>query len=92
MQEDIAKSMEQVIKALSKIIERRRVATGKSIYKIAAESSLSKSTWREAELAECKNITLSTLLQIAYGLETPLHEIIKDLEDELGEDFTLIDE
>lgn len=84
--------MKKVINALSKIIERRRVATGKSIYKIAAECGLSKSTWREAELAECTNITLSTLLQIAYGLEMPLHEIIKELYKELGDDFTLIDE
>ncbi len=92
MQEHIAKSMNKVIVVLSKIIERHRISTGKSMYKIAAESGLSKSTWREAELAECRNITLSTLMQIADGLEIPLNKIIEELYEELGENFTLIDE
>lgn len=92
MQEHIAKSMNKVIVVLSKIIERHRISTGKSMYKISAESGLSKSTWREAELAECSNITLSTLMQIADGLEIPLNKIIEELYEELGENFTLIDE
>lgn len=92
MQEHIAKSMNKVIITLSKIIERHRIATGKSMYKIAADSGLSKSTWREAELAECSNITLSTLMQIADGLEIPLNKIIEELYIELGENFTLLDD
>ncbi len=92
MQEHIAKSMNTVMEVLSKIIERRRLATGKSMYKIAAECGLSKSTWREVELALCKNINLSTLMLIADGLEAPLSDIIKEQYELLGENFTLIDE
>lgn len=92
MQEHIAKSMNTVISVLSEIIERRRLAIGKSMYEISAECGISKSTWREAELGLCKNINLSTLMLIADGLEVPLSDIIKELYEKLGDDFTLIDE
>lgn len=92
MQEHMAKSMNYVIEALSEIIKRKRVTTGKSMYEISAECGLSKSTWREAELGLCKNINLSTLMQIADGLEIPLSDIIIELYEKLGKDFTLIDE
>lgn len=80
-----------IIKTLGALIKYHRMLKNKTIYKISAESSISKSTWREAELGVCNDITLSTLWKISEGLEIPLDILIKELYKKLGTDFTLID-
>ena len=81
----------KLIKALSKIIARRRKLSGKSMYKISAEASMSKSTWREAELGICSNMSLSTLWKIAEGLDIKPNILIEEMQNELGENFSMSD-
>lgn len=78
-----------LIKTLGEIIKRYRLSKGKTIYKISAEASISKSTWRDVEFGVSKNITLTTLWKIADGLEMPLAKLIEELSLRLGEDFSL---
>ena len=80
-----------LIQALSGIIRRRRKLSGKSMYKISAEASMSKSTWREAELGVCNNITITTLWKIAEGLEIKPSVLIEELQNEIGDSFSICD-
>lgn len=82
---------ETLVKALGEIIKTHRKSSGKTIYKISAESQMSKSTWREAELGVCKDINLSTLWKISEGLEISPAIIIEELYQKLGKDFSLTD-
>lgn len=82
---------EILIKALGEIIKKYRKASGKTIYKISAESSMSKSTWREAELGVCKDINLSTLWKIAEGLDVNPAILVNELYYKMGEGFFLTD-
>lgn len=82
---------ETLVKALGEIIKTHRKSSGKTIYKISAESQMSKSTWREAELGVCKDINLSTLWKISEGLEMSPAIIIEELYQKLGKDFSLTD-
>ncbi len=77
---------------LGEIIKEHRVATGKSMYKISAESSILKSTWRRIENGTYKDVNLSSVWKIAEGLEIPPEELIKELREKLGDDFSLIEE
>ena len=77
---------------LGEIIKEHRVATGKSMYKISAESSILKSTWRRIENGTYKDVNLSSVWKIAEGLEIPPEELIKELREKLGSDFSLIEE
>lgn len=52
---------------------------------------MSKSTWREAELGVCKNMTITTLWKIAEGLEITPAMLMEELSNKLGKDFTLSD-
>lgn len=78
-----------LIRTLGSIIERHRKEQGKTIYGISAESSMSKSTWREAELGTCNDINLTTLWKIAEGLDITPAKLLEELKNELGSDFTL---
>jgi len=91
MQEHIDKCKREMIEALSKVVHSKRIATNKSMYAISAECGLSKSTWREAELSSCKNISFSTLWQIAEGLNMKPSELVALVEKELGSSFSFID-
>lgn len=82
-------NVQKLMTALGRIIAGHRKAAHKTMYKISAESSMSKSTWREAELGVCKNITLTTLWKISEGLEIPLSQLMAELKAELGENFSL---
>ena len=91
MQTHYSDSKKELVKTLGEIIKEKRLAQNKTIYKISAESSMSKSTWREAELGVCKDITLSTLWKIAEGLDIKLYDIIKELYEKLDVNFDLSD-
>lgn len=91
MQDTIIDNQAILIKTIGKIIKDYRIKKGKSIYKISAEVSMSKSTWREVELGLCRNINLTTLWKIAEGLEISLSLLIEDVKEKLGKDFSLSD-
>lgn len=81
----------ELMKNLGQTIKQLRLEKSKSIYKISAESLMSKSTWREVELGICNDVTLSTLYKIADGLEIPAYELLKKVHDVLGDDFFITD-
>ena len=81
----------KLMNVLGSIVKKHRISRGKTIYKISAESSISKSAWREIEIGACKDINLSTLWKISEGLEMPITELIEELKNKIGDDFSLID-
>ena len=91
MQDGAENNSIKLIKTLGSIIEKHRKEQGKTIYKISAESSMSKSTWREAELGVCKNMTITTLWKIEEGLDIAPAILMEELSNKLGKDFTLSD-
>ena len=91
MQDSLENNKIKLINTLGDIIKKHRISQSKSIYKISAECSMSKSTWREAELGICKDINLSTLWKISEGLNIALADTIIELQLELGEKFSLAD-
>lgn len=80
------------MKTLGNIIKNHRQLSGKSIYKISAESFITKSTWLRIENGNYKDINLTSLWKIAEGLEISPDIILKQLKEELGKNFSLIDE
>ena len=85
-------SSKKLLIALGQVIYKHRCNTGKSVYKISAESCIAKSTWLRIEKGIHSNIDLTTLWKIAEGLEISLEYLINDVKNELGEKFSLIDE
>lgn len=78
-----------LIKTLGEIIKKHREALGKTMYGISAECSMSKSTWREAELGVCNDINLTTLWKIAEGLDITPAQLLDECSKALGKDFSL---
>ncbi|MBO6088368.1 helix-turn-helix transcriptional regulator [bacterium] len=72
----------------SKIMKIHRKTANKSMYLVSAESGISKSSWREIEKGMREDINLSTFCKIAEGLDIPCHELLKELMEKLGEDFS----
>ena len=85
-----AKSKE-LIKAIGELVKMHRVEQNKTMYSISAEAGVPKATWRELELG-LKDFRFTTIWKIAEGLDIPLDQLIKELRDKLGADFTLIEE
>ena len=79
----------KLAKTLGQIISSHRKAQGKTMYNISAESCMRKSTWRNVELGV--DIRISTLWKIAEGLDIDVVELVKELKEKLGKDFSLID-
>lgn len=91
MQDGVENNNIKLIKTLGTIIEKHRKEQEKTIYKISAECSMSKSTWREAELGICKNMTIITLWKIAEGLDISPAILLEELKNKLGKNFSLSD-
>lgn len=91
MQETVENNDNKFMKTLGEIIKSHRKSLDKSIYLISAEASIPKSTWREIELGLCRDIRLSTLWKVAEGLDIDIVDLIKELKQHLGSDFTLSD-
>lgn len=89
MQEDCKKK--ELMSVLGQIIKQLRLEKAKSIYRISAEASMSKATWREVELGVCKDVTLSTLYKISDGLEISISDLLQKVNDILGEEFSITD-
>lgn len=65
--------------------------TGKSLCIFAYENDIPRSTLSRIERGESE-CGLVTLKKIALGLDWKLSELFKYIEDEIGDDFKLIDE
>lgn len=91
MQDNSKKATIRLIKVLGEIIKKHRLEQKKTIYKISAECSIHKDSWRLIEKGLVNDIKLSSLWKIAEGLDIPLATLIDELTKELGEDFSLAD-
>lgn len=89
MQEPVNSNNIKLIKTLGEIIKSHREEKNKTIYGISAESSMSKSTWREVELGVCNDINLTTLWKVAEGLEVTPASLLTELSERLGNEFSL---
>ena len=91
MQESSQNKTIRLINTLGSLIQKHRKEQGKTMYAISAEVSMSKSTWREAEIGACKDIKFITLWKIAEGLDIPLATLVDELNQKLGDNFSLSD-
>ena len=89
MQESVKDNISKLSKAIGQIIKQHRIAQDKSVYKISAETCMRKSTWLNVESGV--DIRLSTLWKVAEGLDVDIVDLIKELKQKLGSDFTLSD-
>lgn len=78
----------KLILTIGNIVKKHRIGQNKTMYKISAEVGVPKATWRELELG-LKDFRFTTIWKIAEGLDIPLDLLIKELQDELGKDFSL---
>ena len=85
------KNNKLLIIALGKLVKKHRLAKNKSIYKISAESQMSKGTWRDVELGVGNDVNLTTIWKIAEGLYVKIDILFNELLKELDENFTLTD-
>ena len=74
--------------AIAKIVRQHRK---KSITKSADEIGMGKSIWADLENG-IKDPQLSTLWRVAEGLNIPLSKLIKEIETNLTQDFSFIEQ
>lgn len=75
--------------SISEIIKKHRKKLNKSITLISDEIGMTKSMWADLEKS-IKDPQLTTLWRMAEGLNVPLSSLIKELEKNLDDDFSLI--
>lgn len=90
MQDCYKSSKKKLIDSISQIVKSKRLDREKSISYISDEVGMTKSMWADLEKGK-KDPQLSTIWRISQGLEIPLSVLIKELEDYLGKDFSLIE-
>lgn len=73
--------------AIAKVVKENRQ---KSITKSADEIGMGKSMWADLENG-IKDPQFSTLWRIAEGLNIKPHVLVKMIEDELGQDFSFLE-
>lgn len=79
-----------ISQTIGKIVKEYRQKQHKSISLISDEIGMTKSMWADLEKG-IKDPQLSTVIRIAEALNVKSSEIIIKLENELGENFSLID-
>ena len=90
MQEKNIDVKQKLKTVLAQVVKKHRKKQQKSISKISAEIMMTKSMWTDLERG-IKDPQLTTIWKISEALNIPLEEIIKEVKDLLGKDFTLID-
>lgn len=90
MQDYFEENKSKYKQEIGSIIKKYRQKANKSISLISAEIGMTKSMWADLEKG-IKDPQLSTLLRMSQGLNIPASQIVKDLETNLGQDFTLIE-
>lgn len=85
MQEKFLKLQE----AMSIAVKKHR--GGQSISRLSNEIDLSKSIWSEMEKGR-KDIQLSTFFRISEALAIKPSELLSEIEDILGKDFSFIED
>ncbi len=77
-------------KSIAKIVKTHRERQKKSVSRISAEIMLTKSIWSDLEKG-IKDPQISTLWRISEALNIPLEDLISEIRNDLGKEFTLID-
>lgn len=90
MQDDYEILKQKLKDTLAQVVKNHRKLQNKSISKISAEIGMTKSMWTDLERG-IKDPQFSTLLRVAEALDIALEELIKEVKEKLGKDFTLID-
>lgn len=85
------KNKELFSKALASVIKKHRKKLGKSVYALSAESSVGKNTWLMIEKAVSKDPSIITIWKIAEGLDIHPDELLREVREKLGDDFSLSD-
>ena len=78
----------EIQKVLAKIVKQKRKS---SISRICLEIGMSKSLWSVIEKGE-KDVNLSTFWRIAEAFDIKPSVLLSDMEKELGEDFSFIED
>lgn len=73
---------------IARVLKRNRT---KSITKSSDEIGMGKSIWADLENG-IKDPQFSTLWRIAEGLDIKPHVLVKMIEDELGENFSFLED
>jgi len=89
MQNTEKKATIKIIKSLGKIIKKHRLRQNKTIYKISAECSMHKDSWRVIEKGLVNDIKISSLWKMAEGLDILPADIVVEIQNELGENFSV---
>ena len=91
MQDKTNQVKQLFITTLGEIIEKHRKELNKTIYKISAETSVPRSTWRDVEFGVSRDINLTNFCKIAEGLDIPADKLLGELLQKLGKDFSFTD-
>lgn len=89
MQDNSKNATIRLVKVLGDIIKKHRLEQKKTMYKISAECSIHKDSWRLIENGLVNDIKLSSLWKIAEGLELDPIDLLKEAKEILGNDFTI---
>ena len=89
MQEYSKKATIRLVQVLGKIIKKHRIEQNKTMYKISAECSIHKDSWRLIENGLVNDIKISSLWKIAEGLGIDPIDLLKEAKEILGDDFSI---
>lgn len=89
MQDNNKNNTIRLVKVIGKIIKKYRLEQNKTMYKISAECSIHKDTWRLIEKGKVSDIKISSLWKISEGLGLKVEDLIKEAKEVLGNDFTI---
>ena len=81
----------RLVKAFGNIVKKHRLKQNKTIYKISAECSIHKDSWRLIENGLVNDFKISSFWKIAEGLGLDPIELLKEVKESLGVDFTISD-
>ncbi len=79
----------RLVQVLGEIIKTHRTKQQKTIYKISAECSMHKDAWRLIEKGLVHDIKISSVWKIAEGLGLDPLDLLREVKDKLGDDFTI---
>ena len=89
MQEYSKKATIRLVQVLGKIIKKHRIEQNKTMYKISAECSIHKDSWRLIENGLVNDIKISSIWKIAEGLGIDPINLLKEAKEILGDDFSI---
>lgn len=90
MQENFEQTKKLYKKELGLLIKKHRLGQNKSISLISAEIGMTKSMWADLEKG-IKDPQMSTFLRICEALDVSPSQIIEELIEVLGVNFSLIE-